>query len=390
MTHLSAIINNVGRCIFLRITRQITLFTIIVSILLNIDHAYADISAQAAILIECSSNKIIYEKSAYDKLPMASTTKIMTALCAIENSNINTIVEVDKRAVGVEGSSVYLEYGEKISIHDLLYGLMLHSGNDAAEAIAYAVSGSKEKFVALMNKTAKKIGATNTHFKNPSGLYDDEHYTTAYDLACISSYAMKNKTFSKIVSAKNAKITNGNKSYDRVLTNHNKLLNMYSGCIGIKTGYTKKCGRCLVSCAEKDGIKLICVTLNAPDDWNDHITLLNSGFSKCKNFFVAQGGDYALKVKTEAEKYCIAEFSTSLGGVCVNSDIKDLKIKYTMQPSLKTPISSGQKIGKAELFLYGAKIDDCELIARNTIIMQKNNEFKTTYAKILKKFLCIK
>lgn len=347
------------------------------------------VSAQSAILIETSSDKIVYEKNAYAKLPMASTTKIMTALCAIENSYTNKIVEVDKRAVGTEGSSIYLAYGEKISVRDLLYGLLLHSGNDAAEALAYAVSGSREKFVDLMNKTAKKIGAENTHFTNPSGLYDDEHYTTSHDLALIASYAMKNELFAKIVSTKSAKISNGDKGYDRILSNHNKLLRLYPGCIGVKTGYTKKCGRCLVSCARRDGVTLICVTLNDPDDWNDHMKLFDFGFSVCNVYRVASSGDYAMKlgVSGGSKKYCTAEFADSLEDTCVNSDMGKISIKYDLPGNLKAPVRSGQKIGRASLLSDGKQIDSADLICRDSAVAPEKASFKETLGENIKKYL---
>ena len=234
-----------------------------------------NISASSAILI--SDENIIYEKNAYKKMPMASTTKIMTAICAIENTNTNMPIRVDDKAVGIEGSSIYLEKGEIITLKELIYGMMLNSGNDAATAIAIAVGGSVENFCKMMNQCAKKIGAINTNFTNPSGLYDENHYTTACDLAKITVYAMKNPLFKDIVSRKSMKIS---KSYGvRYLKNHNKLLNTYDGCIGVKTGYTKKCGRCLVSSAERGSKTLVAVTLNAPDDWRDHKLMLDMGFN---------------------------------------------------------------------------------------------------------------
>ena len=248
-------------------------FTIIFS-----QEVYAlNISASSAVLINEETKTVIYEKNAYKKMPMASTTKIMTAICTIENMNTNIPIKVDDRAIGIEGSSIYLEKGETITLKELLYGMMLNSGNDAATAIAIAVGGSVENFCTMMNMCAKKYGAVNTNFTNPSGLYDDNHYTTAYDLALITAHAMKNPLFKDIVSKKQMKISKGDGV--RYLKNHNKLLTMYEGCTGVKTGYTKKCGRCLVSSAKRGEKSLIAVSLNAPDDWADHKNMLTYGFN---------------------------------------------------------------------------------------------------------------
>ncbi len=232
------------------------------------------LSAASAVLIESDSGRIVFEKNSSSSRPMASTTKIMTAICAIENCNTNIPVTIDERAVGIEGSSVYLKNGELITVKELLFALMLNSGNDAAAAIAIAVSGSVEDFALLMNNTAKRIGAFNTNFTNPSGLYDDAHFTTAGDLAKIAAYAMKNPLFRHIVGTKTQKISAPEGS--RYLKNHNRLLSELDGCIGVKTGYTKKCGRCLVSACIVGDREYIAVTLNAPDDWNDHRAMYKS------------------------------------------------------------------------------------------------------------------
>ncbi len=235
------------------------------------------LSAASAILIDSTTGRVIYEKNADKKMPMASTTKIMTAICTIENINSNVPIKVNSDAAGIEGSSIYLKAGERITIKELLCGMLLNSGNDAATALALEVGGSVEGFSEIMNKTAIKIGANSTNFSNSSGLYEDNHYTTARDLAKISAYAMENPLIRWIVSSKELKISNGDKGA-RFLKNHNKLLWQYEGCTGIKTGYTKKCGRCLVSSAKRGSRELIAVTLNAPDDWRDHKILFDYGF----------------------------------------------------------------------------------------------------------------
>lgn len=231
------------------------------------------LSASSAVLMDMEG-KILFEKNSDTPLPMASTTKIMTAICAIENCNTNLPIIIDSRSVGIEGSSVYLKEGERITVKELLYALMLNSGNDAATAIAIAVSGDVEDFALLMNDTAKRIGVLSTNFTNPSGLYEDGHYTTARDLAKITAYAMENPLFRHIVACMTQKISAPEGS--RYLKNHNRLLTELEGCIGVKTGYTKKCGRCLVSAKATGDKEYIAVTLNAPDDWRDHKAMYES------------------------------------------------------------------------------------------------------------------
>ena len=237
-----------------------------------------NVSAESAVLIEVSGGRVIYEKNAYSRMPMASTTKIMTALVAIECGDLDRIVSVSEKAVGVEGSSIYLYPGEKLSMRDLIYALMLESANDAAAAIAISTAGTVEEFARLMNLKAEEIGLEDTHFENPHGLDSEQHYTTAYDLACLSAYALRNDCFREIVSTYKRVIPLRDNEGSRVLLNHNRLLRSYDGAIGVKTGFTRKSGRCLVSSAERDGVTLVSVTLNAPDDWNDHREMLDLGF----------------------------------------------------------------------------------------------------------------
>lgn len=251
---------------------------LIFSLLITQNAIAVDLSARAAALIDGKSGKVLFEKNKDERLPMASTTKIMTGLLACESKKMKKVVTVSPVASGTEGSSLWLEPGEKQTLENLTYGLMLRSGNDAAVAIAEYLGGSTEAFALMMNERAKKIGVQNTGFQNPNGLDAEGHFTTAYDLALISREAMKNKKFRKIVSTKNKTIPWESSEWDRSLTNHNKMLWRYEGCNGIKTGFTKKSGRCLVTSAKRGKTELICVTLNAPDDWNDHTKMLDYGF----------------------------------------------------------------------------------------------------------------
>ncbi len=237
-------------------------------------------SARAATLYSPDTDSFLISKNVGMHLPMASTTKIMTALIAIERLNMNESVCVPSEAVGIEGSSLYLKEGDIITVGDLVYSLLLQSANDAAVVLALKTSGSVEAFADLMNERAAEIGATDTHFENPHGLDSENHYTTAKDLALIAACALKNDTFRRIASTYKYSFRIGDKT--RTVVNHNKLLKSYDGCIGVKTGYTKKCGRCLVSAAYRDGVTLVAVTLSAPDDWRDHKNMLDSGFELLK------------------------------------------------------------------------------------------------------------
>lgn len=241
------------------------------------------LSAQSALLMEAQSGAIAYEKNAHTRLPMASTTKIMTALVALELASPDTEISVDERAVGTEGSSIYLCKGEVLKLEELLYALMLESANDAAVAIAIGVSGSEEAFVDAMNAKAASMGLSDTHFANPHGLDAEAHYTTAYELAVIAREALQNPLLKTIVSTRKTTIPHQNIDAVRLLVNHNKMLRLYDGCIGVKTGYTQKSGRCLVSAAERDGVTMIAVTIDSPDDWNDHTKLLDFGFSNYRS-----------------------------------------------------------------------------------------------------------
>ncbi len=253
------------------------------------------LSAKHAIVMDAATGKVLYAQGAKERCLIASTTKIMTGLIICEECDLSQMVCVPPEAAGIEGSSIYLKAGERILMEDLLYGMMLQSGNDAAAALAIAHSGSMEAFAQRMNERSQELGLHDTHFANPHGLDAEENYSTAADLARLGAAAMENETFARVVS------TRQHRFGERVVINHNKLLWRYEGAEGIKTGFTKKAGRILVSSAMRQGRRLICVTINAPDDWNDHASLLDEGFSHfeprllCRKgqvfgAFAAQGG----------------------------------------------------------------------------------------------------
>ena len=243
------------------------------------------ISAHKAILLDADTGRALYEKDADSRSLIASTTKIMTALIVCEQCNVLDRMRIPKEAVGIEGSSIYLREGEVLTIQELLYGMMLHSGNDAAVALAIYCGGTVEGFAGLMNDKARQLGLTGTHFENPNGLDSPGHYSTARDLAVLAAYAMENPIFAQTVSTKTVKIG------QRSLRNHNKLLWRVEGTDGVKTGFTKAAGRILVSSATRDGRRLICVTLNDGNDWQDHATLLEDGFSRYTLKEILREGD---------------------------------------------------------------------------------------------------
>ena len=234
------------------------------------------VSARSAVLMDAQTGRVLFEKDADRKSLIASTTKIMTALVVCEQCNVLDRMRIPKEAVGIEGSSMYLQEGEVLTVQELLYGLMLHSGNDAAVALAVYCGGTVEGFVEMMNDKARYLGLNDTHFANPNGLDHPDHYSTARDLAVLAAYAMENCVFARTVSTKT--LTVG----QRYMKNHNKLLWMVDGADGVKTGFTRAAGRVLVSSATRDGRRLVAVTIHAPNDWQDHQKLLEDGFEKYK------------------------------------------------------------------------------------------------------------
>ncbi len=340
-------------------------------------------SAKAAVLINADTLEVIYSENANTKLPMASTTKIMTGLLLCEYGNFDTEITVTAEMVAVEGSSMGLLAGDKVTLHDLLYGLMLASGNDAANVIAYIIGGTVDGFVKLMNQKAKEIGLKNTNFVTPSGLDSAEHYTTAYDLALLTAYALCNEDFAAAVSTKSATLNYGNPPYRRTLTNHNKLLKLYDDAIGVKTGYTSKSGRCLVSAAERDGMKIIAVTLCDPDDWNDHISLLDYGFSSLEKVEILPDEDtYTVPVISGAKfetKIEIEPYSAYF------LDDADIEVTVNLPKFLYAPITAGEKIGNVIYKKSGKVIAENDILAVEDIALAViKTDIKTKFAENLR------
>ena len=329
---------------FIKILSFILLFCAFIPLNINAESVgIGSISASSACLLEAESERVLYSKNAEKQLPMASTTKIMTAILALESGiSLDKVIKTPKEAVGVEGSSIYLQNGEEITFENLIYGLLLSSANDSAVAISIAVSGSVENFVALMNKKAQELGLSNTHFTNPHGLYEKEHYTTAFDLAKLMAYCIKNDLFVNI-SGCYKKVVQANENLTRVMINHNRLLNSYDGIIAGKTGFTKMSGRCLVTCAERKGLQLIAVTLNAPNDWQDHTSLFDFGFA---NYERVHFDEISLKIPIISGKTGYFCAKTSDFSLFLPQNAGEINIQINAPQFVFAPIESGEKLGE--------------------------------------------
>lgn len=340
------------------------------------------VSAKSAVLYQPETEVFLYSKNSDARLPMASTTKIMTALVALENSELDEIVEVDDSAIGTEGSSAYLRRGDILTMEELLYALLLQSANDAAVAIACHIGGDAEGFADMMNEKAEELKLTDTHFVNPHGLDGEEHYTTARELALIAAEAMKNDTFRKIVSTYKKSFVTEERS--RTYVNHNKLLRLYDGCIGVKTGFTKKSGRCLVGAAERDGLTFITVTLDAPSDWSDHSTMLSYGYDRLEKVTFAEEFDhmYKIPVLDGASEYLTvanterAEIITERGERTADEHIR--LVRYAI-----APINRGDILGEIIYTLNGEEAARVPLVATETVNKKEKQGF---FDKILSIF----
>ena len=306
-----------------------------------------ELSAQSAIVLCADTGDVLFEKNADERMLIASITKIMTAIVVIENAQLDDKIVIKPEWSAIEGSSMYAVPNESYTVRELLYGMMLNSGNDAAAALACTVGGSEAAFAQLMNEKAAELGLENTSFRNPHGLDDEGHYSTARDMARLTAYCMENDSFKSIVSASCA-VVKGVTYY-----NHNRLLREYDGCIGVKTGYTIAAGRTLVSCAERGGMRLVCVTLNAPDDWNDHKHLLDKAFSEYR------------MVLYSADSFKLSlDVSSSVAGTAEavpQSEIKlllhaddELSVKLEAPRILFAGGIEGERVGKMSVFVNGA------------------------------------
>lgn len=329
------------------------------------------ITADAAILLDGTSGQILYEKNIHKQRPPASTTKIMTALLAIEGTQLEQIAKISPKAAAVGEASIDLQANEEITVWHLLYGAMLHSGNDACVAIAEHVAGTEENFISLMNFTAKKLGAVNTNFCNPNGLPNPAHYSTAYDLAIIAKYAMGNSDFRKIVGTRNISIT-GPENGQRYLSNTNRLLWGYSGVDGIKTGTTNTAGCCLVSSARKDGRHLITVVLASADRYHDTVKLLDYGFQAFEEVVVAAKGDHitTIDVVGGTDKKVAVMAARDLSILVLRGQEKDLKQKISLVCPPLAPVQAHTNVGYLTVLINNQKINELDLVTAQKIARQ--------------------
>ncbi|HIT33294.1 MAG TPA: D-alanyl-D-alanine carboxypeptidase [Candidatus Faecousia intestinigallinarum] len=321
------------------------------------------VSARQAILMDAETGRVLYEKNIDQRGLIASTTKIMTALVVCEQCNVLDRMRIPKEAVGIEGSSMYLKEGEVLTIQELLYGLMLHSGNDAAVALAIYCGGTVEGFAELMNDTARKLGMKNTHFENPNGLDSPGHYSTPRDMAVLAAYAMENPIFAKTVSTKT--VTFGGRS----LRNHNKLLWQVDGADGIKTGYTKAAGRILVSSAVRQGRRLIAMTMDAPNDWQDHKAMLEEGFSRYSVQRIVSVGDILGEItviggeEDRVELMAVEDFSYAL------AEGEQLEIRLPGQGFVYAPVAQGEDAGCVYFLLGDSVVGKAAVCYHKTVEM---------------------
>lgn len=313
-------------------------------------------SAASAVLIEQRSGRVLYEQNGDEERLIASITKIMTAVVALEHGQLQQEYTVTAQDMA-EGSSMYLKPGDVLCLEELLYGLMLVSGNDAALAVAHCVSGETEDFVALMNETAEALGMTHSHFANPNGLDAEGHYASARDMAVLAAHALKDQNFRRIVST--ASITIG----DRYLANHNKLLRLCEGCIGVKTGFTKAAGRTLVSAAQREGMTLVCVTLRDGDDWNDHMALLDYGFAGYRMETAAAGGQVLSSTLVRGGTAASVPLMAAEDLCYPLAPGERLTVVARCPVSVPAPVVPGQVIGQVCAYLDGELVASVDMTA---------------------------
>ena len=338
------------------------------------NHSAFAYSAQCYVLYDPESGRVLDGRNAKMHHSMASTTKIMTALLLCEDGNLHKIVTVNAKAVRVEGTSVGLKDGDKITREALLYGLLLESGNDAANAIAYELGGNIKNFAKMMNDRAKLIGMTGTHFVTPSGLDDKAHYTTAYDMALLAAAAMNNDSFRTACSSKTYRAVYNGENSTRTYSNHNRLLYSLEGAEGIKTGFTKKSGRCLVSSCKRLGKRLIAVTLNAGDDWNDHKALYDYGFSQYEKVVLDSKFDFKPLCVAGGKESCV-KLSAKPVEIMLHKDEISRAEYIIEQPRFAyAPLLCSECVGYVRWYVNGREVAKSEIMTENAVAKQDINE----------------
>ena len=324
-------------------------------------------AAKSTVLIDAENRRVLFEENKDERLPMASTTKIMTALLTLEEMELDSPFSVNAAALKVEGSSMGLLPGDTVTLRTLAYGMLLSSGNDAANAAAIRVSGSVPLFVKKMNERAGELGLKNTSFQTPSGLDADGHYSSAYDLAVLASEALKNPLFAAICSQSRAKVSFGNPPYERWLSNHNRLLKTFPGAAGVKTGFTKKAGRCLVSSAERDGVSLICATLSCPDDWEVHTKLYESFFGELSAVPLEEKIPSLSVPVTGGTKASVSLSAKPVAAAMKKGEEEKVHVVLSTEPFLFAPVEHGTVVGKARFYLGNTFLAETVLTADETV-----------------------
>ena len=347
------------------------------------DDVLPQVTADAAVVLEADTGKVVYQRNMDKKMFPASTTKIMTLIVALEKGNLDDVVTISKNAANTEGSTLWLEEGEKVKLIDLLYGMMLVSGNDATVAVAEHIAGSVPAFARMMTDKAKEIGAVHTSFVNSSGLPDDRHFTTAHDMALIAAYGYKNPMFAKIVSTQEKKMSWTKNADKAPLRNENRMLWLYDGANGVKTGYTDAAGRCLVSAAKRDGVQLIAVVLDSTYMWNDSIALLDYGFGHVhakklyakgdvvKNVHVVSGREGNVDVKA-AEEVNIP---------VTNGEGAKFSTEIEVPDSVQAGFNKGDVLGRVVVKYEGKEVKSADLIAAKAV--EKKSFFADLYSRIV-------
>lgn len=338
-----------------------------------------EVSAQSAVVLTADTGTVLFEKDGHTPRPVASTTKIMTALLALEAAQEqgDPLVDITQEMVAVEGSSMGLQAGDSISLTGLAAGMLLASGNDAANAAALYLDGSLESFAARMNQRAAALGMEDTHFVTPSGLDGEDaqglgHLSTAYDMALLARAALEDQAFRQLCSSPSLAVEFAEPVKRVTYTNHNKLLAQYQGCVGVKTGFTKEAGRCLVSAAERDGALLIAVTLNAPNDWQDHTALLDYGFSQVEPYQLA-GGDVRLTVPVVGSPVEAVSLRGSNGGEVTLPLGQGAQVERVVRVPkfLYAPVEAGEQVGEICWYLEGQLLGSVPLTAAGAAPLQE-------------------
>lgn len=329
------------------------------------------ISAQAYVLMEADTGKVLLSKNGDEKHPIASTTKIMTTLLCLESGGLDDWFVVDPEAIRVEGSSMGLQEGDVVTKRMLCYGMLLPSGNDAANATAVRLAGSIPEFAKLMNARAARIGMTHTCFVTPSGLDAEGHGASARDMGLLARTAMQNPDFRAICSQSRAEVCFGNPPYNRWLKNTNKLLTMYEGVVGVKTGFTDAAGRCLVSFCERDGVSLLCVTLHAKDDWNDHMKLYDYGFAHVVSQPVEPPDALSVSVVGGTADTVALRTRDPLSVGTDNGDLRQLTVQVQVEPFLYAPVPENARVGNLAYYYEGRHVADVPLYTVDAVAAQE-------------------